>query len=68
MATKLAEAVGYGTPPPSWDRSLRAANKSPETMRSYGDSARLLEAFVRDNLGVTRRRDPARGRDRRRLP
>jgi site-specific recombinase XerD len=56
MATKPAEAVGYGTLTsliPSWERSLRAANKSPKAMQSYGDSARSLEALVRDNFGVT---------------
>jgi DNA-binding CsgD family transcriptional regulator len=42
MATKLAEAGEYGTlvsPIPSWERSLRAANKSPKTVRSYGECA-----------------------------
>jgi hypothetical protein len=56
MATKLAEAVGYGSLTsliPSWERSLRAANKRPKTMEPYGDSARLLESFGRDNFGVT---------------
>ena len=56
MATKLAEAAEYGslfTLIPGWERSLRAANKSPRTLRSYGDSARLLDAFLRDSFGVT---------------
>lgn len=37
---KLADLV------PSWERSLRAANKSARTIRAYGDSGRLLEAFL----------------------
>ena len=56
MATKLAEATEYGSLAsliPSWERSLRAANKSPKTLRSYGDSARLLDAFMRDSFGIT---------------
>jgi site-specific recombinase XerD len=56
MATKLAEAVGYGTLTSlihSWERSVRAANKSAKTMRSYRDSARLLESFLHDSFGVT---------------
>ena len=43
MATKLAEATEYGSLAsltPSWERSLRADNKSPKTLRSYGDTAR----------------------------
>ena len=31
----------------SWERALRARNRSPKTIRSYVDSARLLEAFLR---------------------
>ena len=55
MATKLTEATDYGSLAslvPSWERSLRAANKSPRTLRSYGDSARPLDAFLRDRLQV----------------
>ncbi|HTX63490.1 MAG TPA: tyrosine-type recombinase/integrase [Acidimicrobiales bacterium] len=55
MAVKLAEESEYGTLAtliPSWERSLRAGNKSPKTIRAYGDSARLFEAFARDKLGV----------------
>lgn len=37
---KLADLI------PSWERSLRAANKSVRTIRAYGDSGRLLEAFL----------------------
>jgi site-specific recombinase XerD len=33
---------------PSWERSLRAANRSPKTQRAYGDSARLFAEFLRD--------------------
>jgi hypothetical protein len=56
MATRLADATEYGTLTsliPSWERSLRLTNKSPETTRSYGDSARLLKSFLRDSFGVT---------------
>ena len=38
---------------PSWERSLALRTLSPETMRSHGEGARLLEAFGRDNFGVT---------------
>ena len=31
---------------PSWERSLRAANKSPRTIRGYGDDARLFATFL----------------------
>jgi len=30
----------------SWERSLRAANKSPRTIRTYGDDARLLVSWL----------------------
>jgi len=56
MPTKLAEATEFGTLGaliPSWERSLRAANKSPKTIRSYGDSARLFEKFAVEKFGIT---------------
>lgn len=56
MPAKLAEATEFGTFEmllPSWERSLRAANRSPQTIRSYNDSARLFVTFVRDSFGVT---------------
>lgn len=56
MPARLSEATEYGTLEvliPSWERSLRAGNKSPKTVRSYGDSARLLESFARDKFGIT---------------
>jgi len=31
---------------PSWERSLRARNRSPRTVRSYGDTARMLVVFL----------------------
>ena len=31
----------------SWERALRARNRSPKTIRSYIDAARLLEDFLR---------------------
>jgi hypothetical protein len=43
MPAKLAEATEFGTLETlisSWERSLRAGNKSPKTIRAYGDSAR----------------------------
>ena len=55
MPTKLSEATEYGTLEiliPSWERSLRAGNKAPRTIRSYGDSARSFEVFSREKLGV----------------
>jgi len=55
MPAKLAEATEFGTLEtliPSWERSLRAGNKSPKTIRAYGDSARLFEVFAREKLGV----------------
>jgi site-specific recombinase XerD len=54
-ANQLAESTDFATFEvllPSWARGLRAANRSPKTIRSYVDSARLLESFVRDNFGV----------------
>jgi site-specific recombinase XerD len=56
MPAKLSEAITYGTLEvliPSWERSLRAANRSPKTIRAYGDSVRLFEKFAADKLGVT---------------
>jgi len=56
MPAKLSEATEFGTLEvliPSWERSLRASNRSPKTIRSYGDSARLLESFVKDAFGIT---------------
>jgi site-specific recombinase XerD len=31
---------------PSWERSLRARNRAAKTIRSYGDTARLVEDFL----------------------
>jgi site-specific recombinase XerD len=56
MPAKLSEATEFGTLEvliPSWERSLRASNRSPKTIRSYGDSARLLESFIKDAFGIT---------------
>jgi site-specific recombinase XerD len=56
MPARLAEATDFATYEvllPSWARSLRAANRSPKTIRSYIDSARLFECFLRDAFGVT---------------
>ena len=56
MPAKLNDATEFGTLAvliPSWERSLRAANRSTKTIRAYGDSARLFEAFARGKLGVT---------------
>jgi site-specific recombinase XerD len=38
---------------PSWERSLRARNKSTRTVRAYSEAARLFETFVRSEPGVT---------------
>ena len=56
MPAKLVEATEFGTLEAlisSWERSLRAGNKSPKTIRAYGDSARQFEVFAREKLGVT---------------
>jgi hypothetical protein len=56
MPAKLSEATEFASLEvlvPNWERSLRAGNKSAKTIRSYGDSARLLETFLRDSFGVT---------------
>jgi len=56
MPAKLAAATEFGTLAlliPSWERSLRAANKSPKTIRAYGDSARMFETFAREHFGIT---------------
>jgi len=42
-------AARYGTLNtliPSWQRSLRSRNRSPKTIRSYIDTARLFESFL----------------------
>jgi site-specific recombinase XerD len=56
MPAKLREATELGTLEvliPSWERSLRAGNKAPKTIRVYGDSARQFEAFAREAFGIT---------------
>lgn len=40
---------GMATLIPSWERSLRAANKSPRTLETYGESARQLLDFLAIN-------------------
>ena len=55
MPAKLIETTELGTLEVlvrSWERSLRAGNKSPKTIRAYGDSARLFSAFVLDKFGT----------------
>ena len=42
--TSLDDAIAY------WERSLRARNRSPRTIRSYLDAARLLLAFLDENV------------------
>ena len=34
---------------PSFERSLKARNRSPKTIRGYVESARLFSAFLGDN-------------------
>src|SRR5262245_52603912 len=47
MAPRTAASVGQlATLIPSFERSLRAANKSPKTIEGYGDSARQRVAFL----------------------
>lgn len=56
MPAKLADTTEFGTLDtliPSWERSLRAGNKSVRTIRAYGDAARLFEAFLREKFGMT---------------
>lgn len=56
MPTKLVEATEFATLSaliPWWDRSLRAANKSAKTIRSYTDTAKLFEAFLADSFGIS---------------
>ena len=56
MATRLVEATGLGTFTsllPQWERSLRAANKSPRTVQSYLESAGQLQVFLAESFGVT---------------
>ena len=43
-STKTLDAVVT-----SWERSLRARNRSPRTIRSYLDAAQLLLAFLSEN-------------------
>jgi site-specific recombinase XerD len=38
---------------PSWVRSLRARNRSPKTIRSYADTAWLLDAFLTERAMPT---------------
>ena len=60
---KLSDAVEYGTLDaliPSWELSLQAGNKSPKTLRVYGDTARLFATFAREKLGVTEARKVTR--------
>lgn len=47
MTVRTAESVGDLTALiPSFERSLRAANKSPKTIETYGDACRQLVAFL----------------------
>lgn len=41
--------VELGAVIPLWESTLRARNRSPRTIRSYGDTARLLVDFLRVN-------------------
>ncbi|HTT92775.1 MAG TPA: hypothetical protein VMF65_24680 [Acidimicrobiales bacterium] len=49
MATKPTEATEHGCLTSlitSTERWLRAAKRSPSTIRSYGDAAQMLEALL----------------------
>ncbi len=49
MTQNTATSVGdLATLLPSFERSLRAANKSHKTVKAYGEAARQLVAFLRD--------------------
>jgi site-specific recombinase XerD len=50
MTRITAESVGdLATLIPSFERSLRASNKSPKTIATYGEAARQLLAFLRES-------------------
>ena len=51
MAAKVTEAtIGHlGDLIPSWERSLRAANKAPRTRQGYAEAARQFAAFAEAN-------------------
>lgn len=46
------DGLALGELIPSWDLSLRASNKSPRTVRTYGDDARLLASYL-EAIGYT---------------
>ena len=48
VAKTAAEIGDIASLIPSWERSLRAANKSPRTLETYGESARQLLTFLRE--------------------
>ena len=47
-STSVGEVGDLATLIPSFERSLRAANKSPKTVKGYADAARQLAKFLRD--------------------
>jgi hypothetical protein len=50
MNSVTTESVGdLATLIPSFERSLRAANKSPKTIATYGEAAHQLLAFLRES-------------------
>ncbi len=50
MTQQAATRVGdLSTLIPSFERSLRAANKSPKTLKTYGEATRQLYAFLADH-------------------
>lgn len=44
--TSASDLAQLATLVPFWERSLRAANRSPKTVKTYGDAARQLGAFL----------------------
>jgi len=61
--TAALSAVDIPALLPSWQRSLRAARRSPRTVQSYTESAKQLADFlVRRGMPQGRRVDPARAR------
>ncbi len=46
---------------PSWERSLRARNRSPKTIKGYVEAANLMIAFLADR-GMPTAADAVTGR------
>ena len=53
VRSTAAEVSDLSTLVPSWERSLRATNKSPRTIETYTESVRQLHAFLVDKAMPT---------------